>query len=226
MEPGEDVVSVAPSAAAWLRRADQAIRRFFGIFGPGGPSAPGAARKQASTPCCVWYGRAMFCLYLPEPFPHPGCTAQEVHKAQRVLDQNPSPERACGSADDMCSAPHRSDVMRTVVAIFESPLKANEAVHILLQARFSAERLPRISRDSAQARSSLVRRMLGTIAGRVHRFIDVDTSLQPYASALASGRFVVKVRAVQDPEVVAAKRILELAGSKEIDVLAGAWVDS
>lgn len=117
-------------------------------------------------------------------------------------------------------------MMRTVVAVFESPLKANEAVHILLQARFAAERLPRISREPARTRSSAVPHLLHTIAGKFRDFMNADMHLQPYARALAKGRFVVKVHAVHEPEVVAARRILEVAGGKEIDVLADAWVDS
>ena len=116
--------------------------------------------------------------------------------------------------------------MRTVVATFESPLKANEALHILLQARFAAERLPRISRGPSRAPSSPFLRLLDTIARKFRDFMDADLHLQPYAHALANGRFVVKVHAVHDPEIVAARKILEVAGGKEIDVLADAWVET
>ncbi len=116
--------------------------------------------------------------------------------------------------------------MQIVVAVFESPLKANEAVHILLQARFTAERLPRISREPARTSPSRIFRLLDKIARKFRDFMDADIYLQPYARALAKGRFVVKVHAAHAPEVVAAMRILEVAGGKEIDTLADDWVDN
>jgi hypothetical protein len=117
-------------------------------------------------------------------------------------------------------------MMRTVVATFESPLKANEAVHVLLQGRFAAERLPRIWRGPSRTSSSSFLRLLDTIARKFRDFMDADMYLQPYARALAKGRFVVKVHAVHDPEIAAARKILEVAGGKEIEVLADAWPDS
>lgn len=115
--------------------------------------------------------------------------------------------------------------MRTVIAIFDSPLKANEAVHVLLQARFAAERLPRISREPAREPRSRILRLLVAIARKSRDFMDADMHLQPYARALTKGCFVVKVHAIHEPEIVAAKRILEVAGGREIDVLADAWID-
>ena len=84
MEPGEDVVSIRHSASTWLSRAGMAIKKFFGPFEPA--TAPGASSKHACALTCVWYGRAMFCLYLPEPFPPPGSPGQEVGEVPRVLD--------------------------------------------------------------------------------------------------------------------------------------------
>lgn len=114
----------------------------------------------------------------------------------------------------------------TVVACFESPLMANEAVRILQQARFDAERLPRISRESPPRRSSVVSRFLEAVVRKLRDFMDADMYLQPYASALARGQFVVKVYAAHDLEVAAARRILEIAGGAQIDVLADEWVES
>jgi hypothetical protein len=50
--------------------------------------------------------------------------------------------------------------------------------------------------------------------------------LSPFARALVQGRFVVKVYASHNSEAVAARRILEAAGAKEIDSLADAWVET
>jgi hypothetical protein len=55
--------------------------------------------------------------------------------------------------------------------------------------------------------------------------MDADMYLQPYASALAKGRFVVKVYTTDESEAIAAQRILEAAGGKEIDFLADEWVE-
>jgi hypothetical protein len=49
--------------------------------------------------------------------------------------------------------------------------------------------------------------------------MDSRKTLQPYARALAQGRFVVKVYTDQETEAIAACRILETAGGKVIDVL-------
>ncbi len=92
MEPGVDVVSGRRSAAAWLRRVGKAIKKFFGPIEPGGSPASSEARRRVAGPTCVWYGRAMFCLYLPEPFPGPGSNAQEVREIRRDLDLHSSPE--------------------------------------------------------------------------------------------------------------------------------------
>ena len=114
---------------------------------------------------------------------------------------------------------------QTVVACFESPLKANETVHLLLQARFDAERLPRISHEPRPGRRSGLSHFMDGIVRRFRDFMDADMYLQPYARALARGCFVVKVHAADDPEAAAAKRILEAAGGREIDVLADEWVE-
>ncbi len=67
MEPGADIVSVRNATAARLRRVGKAIRKFFGPFAPAETVEPCAATRPARAACCVWYGRATFCLYLPEP---------------------------------------------------------------------------------------------------------------------------------------------------------------
>jgi hypothetical protein len=112
---------------------------------------------------------------------------------------------------------------QTVVGVFESPLVANEAVHVLRQARFEAERIPRIM-QAAPARP-LPRRLLDAMAQGLRDFMEADRTLRPYARALAKGRFVVRVHADHSLEAVAARRILETAGGKEIDVLADEWVE-
>jgi hypothetical protein len=84
MEPGTEVLSGRHSTAPWLRRAGDAIKKFFGPLEPAG--APGATRERASVPPCVWYGRAVFCLYLPEPFPQPVRPGREVNVAPGALD--------------------------------------------------------------------------------------------------------------------------------------------
>lgn len=117
---------------------------------------------------------------------------------------------------------------QTVVAQFDSLLKANEAVRVLLQARFEADRLPRRpgqSEDSATGHSSSLLRLARTAVRKFQDFMDADMYLQPYARALARGCFVVKVYAAHDLEAVAAKKILAMAGGKEIDVLADEWVE-
>lgn len=114
---------------------------------------------------------------------------------------------------------------QTVVAIFESPLVANEAVRVLQQSRFVAERIPRIAQVRSPGAHPDRRRIFDAIAGRLRHFIDADLYLPPYARALVKRRFVVKVHADHSLEAVAARRILEVAGGKEIDVRAADWVE-
>jgi hypothetical protein len=108
---------------------------------------------------------------------------------------------------------------QTVVAVFESPLQANETVHVLVQARFVAERLPHISRERAQSRRSAALAAWQALRCGIHDFLDADSDLPPYAQALASGRFIVKVHVEDDAEALAARRILETAGGQELDAL-------
>ncbi len=114
---------------------------------------------------------------------------------------------------------------QTVVGVFDSPLGANEVVHVLVSARFVAERLPRISQGAAPRRHGAAPKLFETIARKFRDFMDADMYLQPYAHALAKGRFVVKVYAADASEAVAARRILEAAGGKDIDLLADERVD-
>ena len=114
---------------------------------------------------------------------------------------------------------------QTVLGVFESPLRANEVVHILIRARFEAERLPRIAEAASSRPHSASLRLLKTLARKFRDFMDADMYLQPYASALAKGRFVVKVYTTDESEAIAAQRILEAAGGKEIDFLADEWVE-
>ncbi len=114
---------------------------------------------------------------------------------------------------------------QTVVGVFESALRANDVLHVLVAARFDAERLPRIPEAPSPARRPAGIRFWDTLVRRFRDFMDADMYLQPYASALAKGRFVVKVHALDDSEASAAQRILEAAGGREIDLLADEWVD-
>lgn len=115
---------------------------------------------------------------------------------------------------------------QTVVGVFESPLSANETLHVLLTARFVAERLPPIGAPGAtQRQGSMPRRLLDALARKCRIFMAADMYLQPYASALARGRFVLKVHAADPSETVAARRILEAAGGKEVEVLEDYWFD-
>jgi hypothetical protein len=113
---------------------------------------------------------------------------------------------------------------QTVVAVFDSPLRANEAVHVLVKARFDAERLPRIAPAPSPSSRPAHVPLWDALVRRFHDFMDADMYLQPYASALAQGRFVVKVHALDDSEASAAQRILEAGGGREIDLLADEWV--
>ena len=113
---------------------------------------------------------------------------------------------------------------QTVVGIFDSALRANEAVHVLVKARFDAERLPRISEAVSPLRRPGKMRPWDRLVRRFRDFMDADMYLQPYARALAEGRFVVKVYALDDSEASAAQRILEAGGGHEIDLLADEWV--
>ncbi len=115
---------------------------------------------------------------------------------------------------------------QTVVGIFDSALRANEALRVLVKARFDAERLPRIPDFPSPIRRPAQMRLWDTLVRRVRDFMDADMYLQPYASAMAKGRFVVKVYALDDSEASAAQRILEAAGGREIDLLADEWVES
>jgi hypothetical protein len=115
-------------------------------------------------------------------------------------------------------------VKQTVIAVFESPGMANEALHVLLRARFDAERLPRIERERRAKPSSVFVRLADSVRRRFEDFMDADMHLSPYASALAKGRFVVKVYASDDEVARGAARILVEAGGKEVDYLADEWV--
>lgn len=88
MDPGADVIQVRQSAAARLRRAGQAIRKFLG---PREKAACGASNRPAVPPYCVWYGRAALCLYVPAPFPHSSRHGEDVRETVRVLDPRPGP---------------------------------------------------------------------------------------------------------------------------------------
>lgn len=110
---------------------------------------------------------------------------------------------------------------QTVVGVFDSALRADETLHVLVAARFDAERLPRI-----EAARTAPLRLLERIARRFRDFMDANMYLPHYAGALAQGRFVVKVRAGDEAEALAAQRILLAAGGSEIDLLADEWVDA
>jgi hypothetical protein len=114
---------------------------------------------------------------------------------------------------------------QTVVGVFDSALRANEAVHVLVKSRFDAERLPRIAEVPSPSSRPANVRLWGSLVRRFRDFMDADMYLQPYASALAQGRFVVKVHALDDAEADAARRILEAGGGHEIDLLADEWVE-
>jgi hypothetical protein len=109
---------------------------------------------------------------------------------------------------------------QTIVGIFETPLGANETLHVLESAGFVAERIPRLVRQQvADHLRSLPRRLADAIGRKIQAFMDADMYLSPFASALAQGRFVVKVYASHDSEAVAARRILEAAGARGVDSL-------
>lgn len=112
---------------------------------------------------------------------------------------------------------------QTVVAVFESSLKADDAVHVLRGARFVAERLPRIARQDDQVRQAATSAVWRAMTRRFREFMDADMYLQPYATALAQGRFVVKVYVDDLAEATAAQRILETFGGTQIDFLADEW---
>ena len=114
---------------------------------------------------------------------------------------------------------------QTVVGVFDSPIGANEVVHVLVSARFVAERLPRVSQGTPARRHGAALRLFETIARRFRDFMDAGMHLQPYAHALAKGRFIVKVHAADASEALAARRILEAAGGKDIDLLADERAD-
>ena len=103
---------------------------------------------------------------------------------------------------------------QTIAAIFASPMRANEAVHVLLKAGFAAERRPSIAGD-AERTSTL--RLRDAIGHRLHELLGADATLSPYTQALAAGHFVVKVQATHDAEAAAARRILEIAGDSDVD---------
>lgn len=116
---------------------------------------------------------------------------------------------------------------QTVVGIFETPLGANETVHVLKSAGFVTERIPRQGGQRAPDEShSLPSRVVGAIARKFQAFMDADMYLSPFARALAQGRFVVKVYTSHDSEAVAARRILEAAGAREVDSLTEEWIES
>jgi hypothetical protein len=115
---------------------------------------------------------------------------------------------------------------QTVVGVFDSALRANEAVHVLVKARFDAERLPRMAQAVSPPGRGAKKRPWDALVRRFRDFMDADMYLPHYAGALAQGRFVVKVRAGDDAEALAAQRILLAAGGREIDLLADEWVDA
>lgn len=116
---------------------------------------------------------------------------------------------------------------QTIVGIFETPLGANETVHVLKSAGFVTERIPRQAGQRATDEPhSLPSRVVGAIARKFQAFMDADMYLSPFASALAQGRFVVKVHASHASEAFAARKILEAAGAKEIDSLTEEWFES
>jgi hypothetical protein len=109
----------------------------------------------------------------------------------------------------------------TIVGIFETPLRANETLHLLERAGFAAERIPRPAKQRVRAETrSFARRLADAVSRKLHAFMDVDLDLSPFATALAQGRFVIKVYVSGDPEADAARRILEASGAREIDSLA------
>jgi hypothetical protein len=106
---------------------------------------------------------------------------------------------------------------QTIVGIFETPLGANETLHVLDSAGFVAERIPRLARQPAgDDLRPLPSRIADSIVRRIQAFMDADMYLSPFASALAQGRFVVKIYASHAAEAVAARKILEAAGAREI----------
>jgi hypothetical protein len=118
----------------------------------------------------------------------------------------------------------RTAMKQTIVGIFETPLGANETLHVLESAGFVAERIPRLARQQVgDDQRPLPSRVADAIGRRIQAFMDADTYLSPFASALARGRFVVKIHASHAAEAVAARKILEAAGAREIDSLTEEW---
>ena len=56
------VVSIRRSAAAWVRRAEQAVQKFFGPFEPETPGLRARPIGRGVAPLGVWYGRSVFCF--------------------------------------------------------------------------------------------------------------------------------------------------------------------
>jgi hypothetical protein len=92
MQPRADLPSTRHRAAAWWHRAGKAIKKVLGPLEPTGAEHPGTAGEPAFTPTCVWYGRAMFCLYLPEPFSQPARPGRSLHDPASTADPNPDAE--------------------------------------------------------------------------------------------------------------------------------------
>ena len=78
---------VCRSTAARLRRAGVAIKEFFGPLDPAHDAEPSGSRKHAVPPFCVWHGRAVFCMYYPEPQPLP--EADEGRPSRRTSLTSP-----------------------------------------------------------------------------------------------------------------------------------------
>ncbi len=115
---------------------------------------------------------------------------------------------------------------QTIIGIFETPLGANETVHVLKSAGFASERIPRqAGRQAADELRPLPGRLARAIGRWIQAFVDADMYLSPFASALAQGRFVVRVYASHACEAVAARKILEAAGAREIESLPEEWVE-
>jgi hypothetical protein len=114
-----------------------------------------------------------------------------------------------------------------IVGIFETPLGANETLHVLECAGFVAERIPCLVRQpTGDGLRPLPSRVADAIVRKIQAFVDADMYLSPFASALAQGRFVVKIYASHAAEAMAARKILQAAGAREIDSLTEEWIDS
>jgi hypothetical protein len=73
------VKSIRSPAVSWLSRIRTVAENFFDGTSQAGMLAPTKQRDPLSGLRCVWYGRAMFCLYLPN------VPAQAMHPLQTPL---------------------------------------------------------------------------------------------------------------------------------------------